>query len=106
MIRLIMRMRLRLNEIKIDKKIVDGSKNKLISNYGKIEGIQIVNAEFAKRIKYVQICSDGDKQALGKIKEIIDTTGETTYLSAYVEVGDKDKVKLRCFIHCTNANML
>ena len=50
-------------------------KNKLeevkIPAEGKIGNIQIVNAEFAGGINYVQICSEEDKQELDKIKESI-----------------------------------
>ena len=64
-----------------------------------------MNENFAWRIKYVQICSEGDKKELEKIKESIKPTGEK-YLSAYVEVEKYKKIQLRCFIHCTDANSI
>ena len=74
---------------------------------GKIDDIQIVSKKFSKAnlVKYVQIGSGEDKQELEKIIENIDIVGQT-HLSAYVEVEDNGTVKLRCFIHCTNANSI
>ena len=82
-------------------------KNKLeevkIPAEGKIGNIQIVNAEFAGGINYVQICSEEDKQELDKIKESINPT-VGTYLSAYVEVKKEDNNVVVYFIYCKDAN--
>ena len=92
------------NEDKPQITEIEEYKIKNIQSDGKVDDIQIVDANFAGRINYVQICSEKDKQELDKIKESINTTGET-YLSAYVEVKKNDNV-VGYFIHCTNANSI
>ena len=88
------------------------SENKLkevdITSDGKIDGIQIVNAEFAKgklvnADLYIGNSEEEYKKAGNEFIKGINTEGET-HLSAYVEVEKDNEIQLQCFIHCTNAN--
>ena len=89
----------------------DKLKDFTITDDGKIDDIQIVNAEFAKGkswnvlIKKLGYKEDDYKELGNKfIKEIDTTVG--THLFAYVEVKDNGTVTLRCFIHCIDANSI
>ena len=85
-------------------------KNKLeevtISAEGKIDNIQVVNAEFANLVNaclYTGNSEEEYKKAENKFIKEIDKKGET-YLSAYVEVKKIDDNVIGYFIHCKNAN--
>ena len=90
--------------------VVESNKAKLFElknmpESGKINGKQIVSEEFVKKklVKYVQIGSEEDKQAWEEFIESIAIKGET-YLYAYVEVEKDNKIQLRCFDWCEDAN--
>ena len=80
-----------------------------ISDYGKIDDIQIVSAEFAKEklgnvlIKKLKCKEDNYKELENEFMKDIDKKCGT-HLSAYVEVKDNNKVKLQCFVWYKDAN--
>ena len=79
-----------------------------IDQDGKVDGNNILNKAFVNGKKKASVnvsiyrgsTEKEYKAAKDEFLNSIDTTGETTYLSAYVEVGDTT----RYFIHCKDAN--
>ena len=94
---------------KMDKN--DKLKDFTISADGKIDGIQIVNKEFAKGklwdvlIKKLEYKEDAYKELENKFMKDIDKKCGT-HLSAYVEVENDNEIKLRCFVWCKDANSI
>ena len=98
-------------EKKNENKIGDNSEIKLkeftIAANGKINNIQIVNAEFAKeKLVNASVYNGSSDNYEAAKKEFLNGINKTggKYLSAYVEVKKNENV-VGYFIHCTNANI-
>ena len=77
-----------------------------ISNDGKINNIKIVNEAFAQSVNVYQYQGFTDAEYEGAKNKFIQGINieSGTHLSAYVEVKDVNKVKLRYFIYHANAS--
>ena len=100
----------KVEEIKPQITEVEEYKLKNIQEDGKVDDIQIVNEKFAKmKLVNAYIYRGSTEKDYNDAKtEFLESIALTcqTHLSAYVEVKDKDTVKLRCFIHCKDANSI